>query len=228
MTNLGWPMIWNVLSDSGAKCFPDGARQTMPDLKLNTVSWETWYKEKFVLQNPIAEIPSCRNLIPFPQETLFSENLSTAAGIRVNRNFPLISNGKTIYDPYEKCNLFNIHFASVSTLPDEKLGNVNLPNFSIITDQSQQPLVVESFDVYSVVSNLNPAKWKGFKNLPNLLLKSCSQSLEIPLSLLFNFILASEQFPLQWENRLNSTSSQDRISLRCNELQTHCVTSFFI
>jgi len=114
-------------------------------------------------------------------------------------NFPLISNGKTIYDPYEKCNLFNTHFASVSTPPDEKLRYVNLPNFSFIIDQRLQPLVVEPFDVYSVLSNLNPAKCKGFKNLPNCLLKSCSQSLATPVSLLFNFILASEQFPLQWK-----------------------------
>jgi len=120
--------------------------------------------------------------------------------IRVAKgHFPLISNWKKIYDPYEKCNLFNTHFASVSTLPDEKLRNVNLPNFSFITDQRLQPLVAERFDVYSVLSYLNPAKCKGFKNLPNCLLKSCSQSLVTPLSLLFNFTLASEQFPLQWK-----------------------------
>jgi len=68
-------------------------------------------------------------------------------------NFPLISNGKTIYDPYEKCNLFNTHFSSVSTLPDEKLRNVNLPNFSFITEQRLQSLAVKPFDVYSVLSN---------------------------------------------------------------------------
>jgi len=50
-----------------------------------------------------------------------------------------------------------------------------------------------------VLSNLNPEKCKGFKNLSNRLLKSCSQSLATPLSLLFNYILASEQFPLLWK-----------------------------
>ena len=126
-------------------------------------------------------------------------------------NFPLIANGKTIYDPYEKCNLFNTHFSSVSTLPDEKLRNVNLPNFSFTTDQRLQSLVVEPFDVYSVLSNLNPAKCKGFKNLPNRLLKSCSQSLATPLSLLFNFILASEQFPLLWKTA--SITRKDLITM---------------
>ena len=114
-------------------------------------------------------------------------------------NFSLISNGKIIYDPYENCNLFNTHFSSVSMLPDEKLRKVNLPNFSFITDQRLPSLVVELFDVYSVLSNLNPTTCKGFKNLPNHVLKSCSQSLATPLSLLFNFILASEQFPLLWK-----------------------------
>jgi len=83
-------------------------------------------------------------------------------------------------------------------LHKEKLRNVNLPNFSFITDQRQQPPAVEPFDVCSVLSNLKPTKCRGFKNLPNRLLKSCSQSLATPLSL-FNFILASDQFPLQWK-----------------------------
>jgi len=95
----------------------------------------------------------------------------------------------------------NIHFASVSTLPDEKLNNVNLRNF-FITDQRASPLVAEPFDVYSVLSNLNPAKCKGCKILPNRLLKSCCQSLATPLSLLVNFVLVSESFPLQWKTAL--------------------------
>ena len=36
-----------------------------------------------MLQNPTTEIPSYRNLTPFPQETLSIGNLSTATGIRV-------------------------------------------------------------------------------------------------------------------------------------------------
>jgi len=75
--------------------------------------------------------------------------------------------------------------------------SIHLPNLSFVTDQRLNPLVVEPFDVYSMLSNLNPAKCTGFKNLPNRLLKSCSRSLATPLSLLFNFILVSVQFPFQ-------------------------------
>jgi len=154
----------------------------------------------FVLENPITEIPPYRNLIPFPQENISIGNLLTATGIRASLVISHLSfNRITIYDPYEKYNLFNIQFANVSTLPDEKFNNVNFPNFSFVTNRGLNPLVVEQFIVYSVLVNLNHTKCKDFRNLPNRLLKSCSQSLATPLGLLFNFILATKQFPLQWK-----------------------------
>ena len=149
-----------------------------------------------MLLNPTTEIPSCRNLTPFPQVNPFYWKL-------INRywnsgkscNFPLISNGKTIYDPYEKCNLFNTHFASVSTLPDECKSS------KLFVYHRSTSAVTGCRTVRRVFCavKFKPAKCKGFKNLPNCLLKSSSQSLATPLSLLFNFILASEQFPLLWK-----------------------------
>ena len=52
----------------------------------------------------------------------------------------------------------------------KKLSNINIPNFSFVTNQCINPLVVKPFYVYSVLSNLNIAKCKDFKNLPNRLL----------------------------------------------------------
>jgi len=40
---------------------------------------------------------------------------------------------------------------------------------------------------------------QGFDNLPNRILKICSQSLATPFSLLFNFIFSSEEYPTVWK-----------------------------
>jgi len=40
---------------------------------------------------------------------------------------------------------------------------------------------------------------QGVKNSPNRILKFCSQSLAIPFSLLFSFILSSEEYPTIWK-----------------------------
>ena len=89
-------------------------------------------------------------------------------------NFPLISKGRTIYDVNETCNLFNICFASIFTLPEITLTQCKFPNNLFVKRKDLKLLVVEPFDVYSCCQISIPLK--GFKKLPNRLPTTCSQS----------------------------------------------------
>jgi len=98
-----------------------------------------------------------------------------------------------VRDEYVKWNLFNEYFASISNSPAYDMNK--LPPFHFLTDHRLLPPTFDPFQVFRVLSSLHPNKCKGFDNLPNRILKICSQSLATPFSLLFNLILLSEVFP---------------------------------
>jgi len=102
------------------------------------------------------------------------------------------------YDNVSKADLFNKHFASISSVPDEVLSKP-LPPFNYITNLRIPPLTIEPFAVHRDLIGLNSRKSNGFDNLPNQLLKSCSMSLATPFSLLFKFILATNRYKRSWK-----------------------------
>ena len=102
-------------------------------------------------------------------------------------------NGRPIHDNRIKRNLFNECFTSISNSPSNDYQN--LPPLEYLTDQRLLSPVIEHFEVFQVLNNLNPNKCKGFDKVPNRILKICSQSLTTPSSLLFNFIFSSEEYP---------------------------------
>ena len=83
-----------------------------------------------------------------------------------------------------------------------------------LTDQRLLSPVIEPFENFQVLNNLNPNKCKGFDKLPNRILKICGQSLATPFSLLFNFIF-SEECPTVWKTAtvipLLKTGSQTEV-----------------
>jgi len=113
-------------------------------------------------------------------------------------SYPLNVNGRPIHDNRIKCDLFNEYFTSISN----SLSNdyQNLPPLEYLTDQRLLSPVIEPFEVFQVLNSLYPNKCKGFDNLPNWILKICSQSLATPFSLLVNFIFSSEEYPTVWKN----------------------------
>ena len=92
------------------------------------------------------------------------------------------------YDNVSKVNLFNRHFPSISSVPDEILSKP-LPPFNYITNLRIPPFTIEPFAVYRVLPGLNSRKSKGFYDLPNQLLNSCFLSLAILFSLLLTSFL---------------------------------------
>ena len=107
-------------------------------------------------------------------------------------------NYQLVFDVQDKANAFNRRFTSVSTVSESVL-NLPMPDFYRCTNCSMPPLELHPLDVYHILRKLNPHKSKGFNNLPDCLLTMCSQSLATPFSLLFNFIVASKQYPYAWK-----------------------------
>ena len=122
-------------------------------------------------------------------------------------------NGWPVHDNRIKCNLFNEYFTSISKSPRNDYQN--LPPLEYLTDQLLLSPVIEPYEVFQVLNRLNPNKRKGFDNLPNRILKICSQSLATPFSLLFNFIFSSEEYPTVWKTAtaipLLKTGSQTEV-----------------
>jgi len=131
-------------------------------------------------------------------------------------SYPLNVNGRPIHDNRIKCNLFNEYFTSISNSPRNDFQT--LPPLEYLTDQQLLSPVIEPFEVFQVLHRLNPNKCKGFDNLPNRILKICSQSLATPFSLLFNFILSSDEYPSLDDcdcNTLLKTGSQTEVQNYC-------------
>jgi len=115
-----------------------------------------------------------------------------------------------VHDEYVKCNLFNEYFTSISNSP--AYDKNKLSPFHFLTDNRLLPPTFDPFQVFRVLSSLHPNICKGFDNLPNRILKICSQLLATPFSLLFNLILSSEVFPTTWKTAtvipIHKTGSQ--------------------
>ena len=115
-----------------------------------------------------------------------------------------------MHDKDVKCNIFNKYFASIFNSP--AYDKNELPPFHFLTDHRLLPLTFDPFQVFRVLNNLHPNKSKHFDNLPNQILKICSQSLATPFNLLFNLILSLEVFPTSWKTAtilpIHKTGSQ--------------------
>ena len=96
--------------------------------------------------------------------------------------------GHIISDSEEKAVLFNNYFAEQCQL--DSSGDDTLPIFSYLTDSRLNSLIINPGEVLKILQGLNPSKAVGYDNINNRILKECSLSLNVPLSLLFNLSLS--------------------------------------
>ena len=108
---------------------------------------------------------------------------------------PLIKNGEANIHPFDKAQVLNNHFASISTIENDKEidENLELPNFSLNT------IVVTEQDVKDQLNNLNSKKPGGPDEITPNLIKTFNTNLIKPLTLLFNRSLQLGQVPSQWK-----------------------------
>lgn len=111
---------------------------------------------------------------------------------------PLIDNmtGSIIYNEDDKANLLNKYFCTISNIED---GNIDTPEFMCRTNASFGALVVNQAEIVDVIKNLKLGKASGCDDISHHMLKYTSESVAIPLSILFNMSLTKTKFPILWK-----------------------------
>ena len=95
----------------------------------------------------------------------------------------LIVNGVTISEPKDKAEEFNHFFVSQSSLASD--SHVTVPSLSTSTDKLST-LVIDEFEVFNILNNLDVSKACGFDNISNKILKLCAVTIFKPLTRLIN------------------------------------------
>lgn len=91
------------------------------------------------------------------------------------------------------CNLFADYFASVYQRPDQKIepGNQRLADFKMA------PIEIE--EVVTILNKLDQYKVSSPDEIPAIFYKNLSNSISVPLTILFNKSIDEGKFPEQWK-----------------------------
>ena len=100
---------------------------------------------------------------------------------------PPLVDSKLVLDFCKKANIFNNFFASICTLID---NTSCLPSFSYRTGSR-----IKSFHVTAIIIALDPNKAHGCDNISIKMIKNCSQSLTLPLKIIFEHSIKRGKFP---------------------------------
>ena len=99
---------------------------------------------------------------------------------------PLLVYGKMVSDFGKKANIFNNFFASLCIPID---NTSCLPSFSYKTGKKIKSFQVTENDILAIIKSLDPNKAHGCDNISIKMLKICSQSLILPLKIIFEHSL---------------------------------------
>ena len=81
-----------------------------------------------------------------------------------------------------KTNIFNNYFASICT----PIKNASvLPSFSYKTNRRMDSFKVTESDILSIIKSLDSTKAHGCDNLSVRMIKMCSESITLPLKIIF-------------------------------------------
>ena len=104
--------------------------------------------------------------------------------------------GKLVTDFSKKTNIFNNFFASIYTPID---NTSCLPSFSYRTGSRIKSFQVTENDILAIIKTLDPNKAHGCDNISIKMIKICSQSLILPLKIIFEHSLKKGKFPKIWK-----------------------------
>ena len=120
--------------------------------------------------------------------------------LKTNKNIYnsiFFSDGRYAETDEEKANILNDFFAAQSIVNDE---NKDLPPLRSVTHTYLQTIRFTRQDAKDVLLNLKVSKASGPDLISLLLLKEGANVLAMPLSLLFNFLIACGYFPTPWKD----------------------------
>ena len=115
--------------------------------------------------------------------------------IKKSQQYHLFVDGKLVSDFCEKANIFNNFFASICTPID---NTICLPSFSYRTGSRIKSFHVTENDILAIITTLDPNKAHGCDNIYIKMIKIYSQSLTLPLKIIFEHSIKKGKFPEIW------------------------------
>ena len=109
---------------------------------------------------------------------------------------PLLVDGKLVSDFCKEANIFNNFFVSTCTPID---NTSCLPSFSYRTGSRIKSFRVTENDILAIIKTLDPNKAHGCDNISIKMIKICSQSLTLPLKIIFEHSIKKGKFPEIWK-----------------------------
>ncbi|XP_065639529.1 uncharacterized protein LOC136072287 [Hydra vulgaris] len=103
--------------------------------------------------------------------------------------------GSTMYDKHSIVNIFNNYFYSVYI----KEENINDCNFEVQTNSRFGKIFVDQALVKSYLSKLDINKSSRYDEVNPYVLKACSESFSIPLSIIYQQSLTNSDIPNLWK-----------------------------
>ena len=111
---------------------------------------------------------------------------------------PLLVDGKLVSDLCKKANIFNNFFASICTPVD---NTSCLPSFSYRTGSRIKSFQVTENDILAITKTSDHNKTHGCNNKSVNMINISSQSLTLPLKIIFELSLKKSKFPEIWKTR---------------------------
>ena len=109
---------------------------------------------------------------------------------------PFLLDGKLVSDFCKKANIFNNFFASICAPID---NTSCLPSFSYRTWSRIKSFHVTENDILAIIKTLDPNKAHDCDNIFIKMIKICSQSLTLPLKIIFEHSIKKGKFPEIWK-----------------------------
>ena len=113
-----------------------------------------------------------------------------------NLNQPLVVNGKSISNNYEKANALNEYFVKQSQL-DADSSTLPIPN--PLTQESLTTISINASEVKEILSTLDTTKACGHDGITPKMLKMTASTIAPSLAMLFNYSLRTKSFPDIWK-----------------------------
>ena len=109
---------------------------------------------------------------------------------------PLLVDGKLVSDFCKEANIFKNFFVSICTPID---NTSCLPSFSYRTGSRIKSFRVTENNILAIIKTLDPNKAHGCDNISIKMIKICSQSLTLPLTIIFEHSIKKGKFPEIWK-----------------------------
>ena len=116
---------------------------------------------------------------------------------------PFLVDGKFVSDFCKKENIFSNFFASICTHVD---NTSCLPSFSYRTGSRIKSFHITKNDILAIIKTLDPNKADSCYNISIKMIKICSQSLILPLKIIFEHSLKKGKFPETWKRQMQFLS----------------------